>query len=383
MNRFDLGVFVDAHHLLEAAPRVRRAADVLVRIEAAAEEQCMSFGIANRLVVADCADAEARAVAEDFGAQGFVIRHVPAGSTVTRAHVLTAEIIEAAVVREELRTVAVVAADGVPLSVADMLHRAGRALIACVAGGTRDSAALDRLLTLALDSRPLQSFVTEAVNSLREARRSDVLIPEFESALRRVRPGFAPAAYGTTTKQLLRQLSGTGFRFVEPDRVLITPQVGTPGSEHASSGTEPRPAVVADGFVPAPRGLLSAMAAAAAVLPATTSVDPDSVVKALRSVLDLAAERAHLREAAVGRGLTIMEVCAGLAVVAHRYRALPYKPLELCQMAVDGTPWTVLRNPDKPEDIRLRLSEDSVSGASEGSVSGVSGASEGSAPGET
>ncbi|WP_225080577.1 hypothetical protein [Streptomyces sp. CoT10] len=362
MNRFDLGVFVDAHHLLEAAPRGRRASDVIARIEAAAEEQCMSFGIANRLVVADCADAEARAIAEDFDAQGFVIRHVPARSALTRAHVLTAEIIEATAVREELRTVAVVAEEGVPLSVADKLHRAGRALIACVAGATRDSAALDRLLTLALDSGPLRSFVTKAANSLRAAGRSDVRIPEFESALRRVRPGFVSAAYGTTTKQMLRQLSGTGFRFVEPDRILITPQVSTAGAERATTGTELRPDAVTDGVVPGPRGLLGAMADAAAALPAITTVDTDSVVKALRSVLDLAAERAHLREAAVGRGLTIQEVCAGLAVVANRYRSSPCKPLELCQIAVDGTPWKVLRNPDKPEDIRLRLSEDSVPG---------------------
>ncbi|MGW8777702.1 hypothetical protein ACWGNM_06475 [Streptomyces sp. NPDC055796] len=364
MNRFDLGVFVDAHHLLEAAPRVRRASEVLARIEAAAEEQCMSFGMANRIVVADCVDAEARAVAEDFGDQGFVIRHVPARSALTRAHVLTAEIIGATAVREELRTVAVVAAEGVPLSVADTLHRAGRALIACVAGSTRDSAALDRLLTLTLDDGPLRSFVTEAASFLRAAGRTEVLIPEFESALRRVRPGFVVAAYGTTTRQMLRQLSGGGFRFIEPDRILIVPRTVTEGAGQAitgtASGTEFLPAADTGGVVPGPPALLGAMAGAAAVLPLVTTLDTDSVVKTLRSLLDLAAEQPDLREAAVGRGLTIQEVCAGLAVVAKGYRALPCKPLRLCQIAADGTQWKVLRNPDNPADIRLRLSEDSV-----------------------
>lgn len=349
MGRFDLGVFVDAHYLLDAAPRERTAAKLIRRIEIAAEERCMSLGIADRLVVADCADNAARALAEDFGAEGFVIRHVPERAAPSRGQVLTAEITEAAGAREELRTVAVVAPEHVPLSVADALHRSGRALIGCLLGAPRDCGVLDGVVALPLDGAPLRSVVNEAVAALRAAGRIDVRIPEVENAVRRARPGFTAAAYGTTTKRLLQTISGAAFRFVEPDRVLILPQNGSPPSAAVGNGVAPEPATAS--FT----ALKEAMVTAAGGLPTIPAIDEEAVVEALRSVLALAAEQSQLRAAAMGPGLTIQMVCAGLAVVAADYRTVGSKPLELCRLAVEGTSWQVSRNPQKPEDIRLRL----------------------------
>lgn len=350
MGRFDLGVFVDAHHLLEVEPAQRKASDVLLRVQIAAEDRCMSFGMANRLVVADCSDARARAIAEDFGAAGFVIRHVPDGVALSRGQVLTAQIIEAVADREELRTIAVVAPEDVPLSVADALHRSGRALIACTAGATRASAALDELVTLSLDSTPLRSLIVEAVQSLRAAGRDEVRIPEMESTLRRLKPGFTAAAYGMTTKQALKIMSGSGFRFVAPDRAVLHTGNGVAGAGNGSNGS------AATAVPAAEPGLAKAMMSACSVLPEVAPDDEKAVVRALRSVLDLAEERHQLREVAMGPGLTIQTVCAGLGVVAAGYRSMGFKAVDLCHLAADGTAWTVFRNPDKPEDIRLQLS---------------------------
>lgn len=354
MGRFDLGVFVDAHYLLDAAPRERTAVRLIRRIEIAAEERCMSLGIADRLVVADCADDAARALAEDFGAEGFVIRHVPERAAPSRGQVLTAQITEAAGAREELRTVAVVAPEHVPLSVADALHRSGRALIGCLLGAPRDCGALDGVVALPLDGAPLRSVLNEAVAALRAVGRDDVRIPEVESALRRTRPGFTAAAYGTTTKRLLQTMSGAAFRFVEPDRVLIMPQNGSPPPA-AGNGVAPDPATASFS------GLKEAMVTAAGGLPTVPAIDEEAVVEALRSVLARAAEQRQLRAAATGPGLTIQLVCAGLAVVAADYRTVGSKPLELCRLAVEGTSWQVSRNPQKPEDIRLRLANGQAS----------------------
>lgn len=221
MGRFDLGVFVDAHHLFDVAPHEQSAAVVLTRIEAAAEEQCMSYGVADRLVVADCSDTRARGIAEDFGQHGFVIRHIPHDSPLTRANALTAEIVEAAVGREDLRTVAVVAEPGVALSVADTLHRAGRALIACTAGQAQAGPAVDRVITFTLDRSELRRLVARAVAGLREDGRKEVQMAELAAVLRGLQPGFTAGDYGAPLKRLLQQLAGPSYQFVEPDRILV------------------------------------------------------------------------------------------------------------------------------------------------------------------
>ncbi|MEU6484000.1 hypothetical protein [Streptomyces sp. NPDC046887] len=357
MGRFDLGIFVDAHYLFDVDPQERSASVVLPRIEAAAEEQCMSYGMADRLVVADCADTRARGIAEDFARQGFVIRHIPADSPLTRAGALTAEIVEAAVGREDLRTVAVVAEPGVALSVADTLHRAGRALIACTAGQARGGPAVDRVITFTLDRSELRRLVARAVAGLREAGREEVGMAEFAVVLRGLQPGFSAGDYGAPLKKLLQRLAGPDYRFAEPDRILLRSAGAAGGArEKAPGGAE-----AGSGHWPdAAPSLISVMREAALVLPLIEPTDEAAVVKALRSVLDLASERGQLREAALGEGLPIQVVAAGLRVVAEGYRDLGHKTSELCRQATAGTAWQVAHAPGNPKHLLVRLTRESA-----------------------
>ncbi|MFD5832272.1 hypothetical protein ACFWHV_01690 [Streptomyces collinus] len=355
MGRFDLGVFVDAHHLFGVAPHEQSAAVVLSLIEAAAEEQCMSYGVADRLVVADCSDTRARGIAEDFGRHGFVIRHIPHDSPLTRANALTAQIVEAAVGREDLRTVAVVAEPGVALSVADTLHRAGRALIACTAGQAEGGPAVERVITFTLDRVELRRLVALAVAGLREDGRNEVQMAEFAAVLRGLQPGFTASDYGAPLKRLLQQLAGPDYKFVEPDRILVRSlgAVGaarekTPGSVGAGSDHGPDSSPT----------LVSVMREAALVLPPIEPTDETAVVKALRSVLELAGERGQLRDAALSDGLPIQLVAAGLRVVADGYKSLGHKTSDLCHQAVVGTDWSVARDQGNPNQILLRLTRD-------------------------
>jgi hypothetical protein len=352
MGRFDLGVFVDAHYLLGVRAHERNASVVLDRIAAAAEEQCMSFGIADRLVVADCSNPRARNIAEDFGRYGFVIRHVPEGALLNRANVLTAEIVEATAGREELRTVAVVADRGVPLSVADSLHRAGRALIGCVAGEAQDVQAVDHVIVLALDREGLRPLMHQAVASIRATHKEEVQVHEFAGILRALQPGFVASAYGVSLTKLVQQLAGPEYQFVEPDRIVLKPEAaagtvrreiqnGTGAGTGNDAGSTP--------------SLTKALQQAAQVLPPIPPTDEASVVKALRSVLDLASERQQLRDAAMKEGLTIQVVCAGLRVVADGYTSLGHKTLDLCRQAVAGSVWRVEQSEANPAQIRLRL----------------------------
>ncbi|GAA3784951.1 hypothetical protein GCM10022403_019670 [Streptomyces coacervatus] len=355
MGRFDLGVFVDAHHLFDVGPHEQSASVVLSLIEAAAEEQCMSYGVANRLVVADCSDGQARDIAEDFGTHGFVIRHVPRDAPLTRASVLTAEIVQATVGREELRTVAVVADPEVPLSVADALHRAGRALIACMAGHTRGIPAVDRVINLALDRDKLRPLIHAAASSLIQSGREEVQVHEFAGVLRSLQPGFEANAYGMQLKKLVQQLSGPEFHVLEPDRIVLRARAAPGASRQKAQIGMGASSLNGEG---SGSSLTRTMREAAQVLPTISPINEDSVVQALRSVLGVAADRHQLRDAAIEQGLSIQVVCAGLGVVANGYAKLGHKTLELCHQAVAGTAWRVERNESQPEQIRLWLTAD-------------------------
>jgi hypothetical protein len=149
MTSFDIGVFVDAACLAGLPFAQRRAADLVRRVEVAAAQFTFAGGISHRLVVADCADPGARAVADDFGVgQGFRIRHLPGAHLEDSAQILAVEILEATAAGADLRTVVVVGDLNRQPATVDALHRRGRAVIN-FAPAESESSAADLVIPLA------------------------------------------------------------------------------------------------------------------------------------------------------------------------------------------------------------------------------------------
>ncbi|WP_405013866.1 hypothetical protein [Kitasatospora sp. NBC_01539] len=337
MPRFSLGVFVDAHHLVGVEQRTRDAADLLERLQLAAEQMCMASGVAHRVVVADCSDPEARSIAEDFGEHGFRMRHVPRAGGGTAGRVLAAEVFEALAGQPDLLTVAVVAGQETHLPLAEPLHRTGRMLIVCSAGPADFRGCADHVIALPLGLSGLRTRVLEAVGVLRAEGVASADIAKLENVLRRDPAGYRAADYGVRTRDVLRSLSGAGFTFRHPDRIELHGEVAavTPPPGHIP------PQVVPD--------LCRSLAE-------VTGHDVDDVVGAVGAVLGAVAGSPVVRAAAEGpEGLKLAQVVAGVKIVTPAYKLSGVSTTDLFRRAAEGTDWTVWQNPDQPADVRLRL----------------------------
>ncbi|MEO3860994.1 hypothetical protein [Acrocarpospora sp. B8E8] len=224
MLRFDLGVFADAHHLLAVDPRGRDVRGLLGRIQVAAERLCMAGGMSHRVVVADCADSGARAIAEAFAADAaFRIRHVPFIGGIERAQVLAAEVFEAVAVRPDLRAVVVIGDEEVYQPLVDQLHRGGRALIACTARPPRSGAA-DGVIILPLGIAETPPPMQEINESLRRACQS--LTPSTatdEESLVTAARAMLEALAGEASLSRLANTSGLTIHQVRAGLTMVAP----------------------------------------------------------------------------------------------------------------------------------------------------------------
>lgn len=82
--------------------------------------------------------------------------------------------------------------------------------------------------------------------------------------------------------------------------------------------------------------------------------DIGATVGALRAVLAVLAEAPALRTAALNGGIPVSAVSKGLAAVAPQYKRVG-RFAELGPLAIEGTGWTIWKNPEKAPDIRFRL----------------------------
>ena len=368
MTRFNLGIFVDAHHILGTDRSYHSARTVLDRIEMAASHLCMAGGISHGVVVADCAEPAARRIAEEFGHEGFRIRHVPESQLLSRQQVLAAEVMEARAARAELQAIAVVGEPEVYLPLVDPLHRAGCAIIGCTAGAAGGLGGVDEVITLPLDRRDLRDLVCEALGELAGHGIRETRIPGLEHAMRQIDPGYSGKLYNVTVKRVLQQLTEPWFTFTEPDRVQIS------SADWTRAGADLGPAAPGSAALPggpAVNGLEPAasygpgvnhddVVAACRDLPRLgDDADQGATVGALRSVLAVLAEIPALRAAALNGGIPVAAVSKGLAAVAPQYKRVG-RFTELGPLAIEGTGWTLWKNPEKTNDNRFRLTSATV-----------------------
>jgi hypothetical protein len=369
VTRFNLGIFIDAHHILAADRTYHSARTVLDRIEMAASHLCMAGGISYGVVVADCAEAAARRIAEEFGHEGFRIRHVPESQVLSRDQVLAAEAMEARAARPELQAIAVVGEPEAYLPLVGPLHRAGCAVIGCTAGAAGGSGGVDEVITLPLDRRDLRDLVCQALGALAAQGIRQTSIAGLENAMRRIDPGYSGKLYKVPVKRVLQQLTESWFTFTEPDRVQISgagaewakfaADLGATGKARPDSA-DPTGRPVVNGLEPTthhgPPGVNhdEVVAACRDLIRLGDDADRGATVGALRAVLAVLAEAPALRTAALDGGIPVSAVSKGLAAVAPQYKRVG-RFAELGPLAIEGTGWTIWKNPEKANDIRFRL----------------------------
>jgi hypothetical protein len=369
MTRFNLGIFVDAHHILATDRAYQSARTVLDRIEIAASQLCMAGGISYGVVTADCAVTAARRIAEEFGHEGFRIRHVPESQALSRDQVLAAEAMEARAARPELQAIAVVGEPQAYLPLVGPLHRAGCAVIGCTAGAAGAAGGVDEVITLPLNRQDQRDLVLQALGTLAGQGIRQTSIAGLENAMRRIDPGYSGKLYKVSVKRVLQQLTEPWLTFTEPDRVRISgagaewaksaADLGSAGNASQNSADlTGRP--VANGHEPTSHDGSAGVnhnEVAAACRDLTRlgdEADLGATVGALRAVLAVLAAAPALRAAALNGGIPVSAVSKGLAAVAPQYKRVG-RFTELGPLAIEGTCWTIWKNPEKVADIRFRL----------------------------
>lgn len=368
MTRFNLGIFVDAHHILATDRTYQSARTVLDRIEMAASQLCMAGGISYGVVAADCAVTAARRIAEEFGHEGFRIRHVPESHALSRDQVLAAEAMEARAARPELQAIAVIGEPQAYLPLVGPLHRAGCAVIGCTAGAAGAAGGVDEVITLPLNRQDQRDLVLQALGTLAEHGIRQTSIAGLENAMRRIDPGYSGKLYKVPVKRVLQQLNEPWLTFTEPDRVRISGaewaksaadlvrSAGKAGQDsadltgrHVANGQEPT-------LPQGPTGVNHNEVAAACsdLTRLGEEADLGATVGALRAVLAVLTEAPALRAAALNGGIPVSAVSRGLAAVAPEYKRVG-RFTDLGPLAIEGTDWTIWKNPEKAADIRFRL----------------------------
>lgn len=346
--RFDIGVFVDTGHLLAVEPTARAPGSLIPRIDAAAKFYCLSGAISHRVVLADCSDPSARALAEDFALkEGFRIRHVPPSTPNSHPQILNAEVLEATETSKDLLVIVVVGAACAYSTLADPLHRTGRALIAFTTDTAAPQGATDAVLQLPLDPSGLRELLRAAAATLIADGVHHTPAERLLAALPRIRTDFRPDQYGYRKgRDLLKAMDGSGYTLDRTARSVVL-HPGDPGAAANS------PARLNDPL-PAAHALATQ---ACRSLPAVHSTATDSLVAGMLAVLGALATEPELRRQAQTEGLTIQTVRTAFVTTCPTYsnNKSATKMLPLCLQAAVGTEWIVAADEAKPEHIRLFL----------------------------
>lgn len=367
MSLLEIGVFVDAHHLLTARKQDRHAAAVIHRASGAAMQLSLASGFAYRVIVADCSYRAAREVAEDFGVQwGFRIRHVPEHHGIDRAAVLSAEIADI-LGQPGLKTVVSVAPI-LPMAPAfETAHRAGKVVIALTTD-VRTPGAADSVIKLPLDSSVLHGLVAEAVVQLTREGKDVASDQVVYQRLGRLQPGFSHLHYGyRNAKHMMRSLSETGVLSGIHSNTSAKTSV-LPGSSQARPSSQfistppasAGPPLGATGAVKG-RESLNGGNGVAVVRQLCSPLarqreTPEDLVAALREVLAALENASDFRDAAETIGLTVTNVIsAGFRTAAPNY--LPglhdLKLMQIVESAIEDTEWVVGRSSRNAQDLRL------------------------------
>jgi hypothetical protein len=204
VSRFDVGVFIEARHLVGVDPKLRAPGELIERVQIASTQLCLGSGLSHRVLVADCADPEAPTIADDFSiAEGFRVRHHPTAGT-DASTVLSAEVFEAVHSKEGLRTVVIVGAIEPYRALVDALHRMGRAIIV-MSSDAADEGAIYWLIRLPLDPAPLHELAFQAMEKLRRDG-IEITAKSLGMRLKEMQPGFKPARYGYRSMQEFAQV---------------------------------------------------------------------------------------------------------------------------------------------------------------------------------
>lgn len=188
----DVGVFLNASHLLALDRSQRKPAPILDWVGVSTTRLLTGGSVSHQVIVADCANFEERRVADEFSLQaGFRVRHVPAGGPTSTA-VLSAEILSAAGTDPELRVVVV----GDDLTsqepVFDALHHMKRWVVLLSKDWSQSSRHADLVIDLPLNRDDLFMAIGEVADRLGSEPDAITLNRE----VRKLIPGFRPQVFG-------------------------------------------------------------------------------------------------------------------------------------------------------------------------------------------
>jgi hypothetical protein len=377
VNALEIGVFVDAHHLLSVRRQDRVPAAILRRVANAAMQLALTSGFAQRVIVADCGNPPARQVTEDFGLNGgFRMRHVPQSHGVSRSAVIVAEIVEALCI-PTLRTIVAI---GPVLDIApaiDSAHRAGKTVIV-MTGDVKAPGAMEAVVQLPLDTSVLHGLVAEAIAQLRAENKHFSDHQVLHQRLRQLQPGFSPLHYGyRDSAHMMRMLradklldesplaavgggqhANSDVRQVNRPAHTVTRQTIRPANPNGRQVKTPGRPTNGSGRPPSEPNEAGAGTAGIRALCAHLARDRQSateLVAALREVLDVIEKTPYLQKQAVTGTLQTKDVSAGFRAAAPNYASglFDMKFSQIALAAISGSNWRLMRNELNPADLRL------------------------------
>ncbi|WP_342800606.1 hypothetical protein [Nocardia sp. No.11] len=291
MSSKEVAVFISARHFTGIAPGDRDPAEVLDHIESAAGALMLTSGIAHRVVVADCAQPDQRAIAEQFSIDsGFRVRHCPAAGA-DQSMVLSAEILEA-LSNAWVKTF-VVGDDLVRQSATvDVLQRQRRWVIGLVGEYPIAPRLADMTYTMPLARHRLLDVVTTIIAELNNGSEEHT-VQDIHRELQRRIAGFSAADYGFQgTADLVATAKGLTRPAPKPPRTrMVSP---TP--------KQIKKTALKAGKKFDPHGILRAAILALTPLSPDELESMDDVGVGCR-LLDLLTGQPHLRDALRGGGM--------------------------------------------------------------------------------
>lgn len=297
MSTRNVGVFLNAEHLLAARAQLRTPQALTERVDAATAQLMSAGEVSHRVVVGDCSEKATRKLADRLALdEGYCVRHRPTHQTASE--LVASEIIEAALHPGGLVRVVIVGDDPAEYSaLVPALQRLGTWVVFLHTAG-KNARLGDLSYALDLSPQPLVASLAQAEAAAQQEGR-EATPEEFEKALRAEIPGFRPTFYGHKTMQGL----------VDELRARATESKDTTGDRGTResgrrSGSTAVPLSAADRTL----ARVTVGALSGTRWQTTPPQTVDEHIELLSSVLGALADDPEARPLFAGRGVALSEI---------------------------------------------------------------------------